>query len=321
MILMSNEGWTQTPNYMLDNMHLMKPAVFKVCMVVVRQTCGYEDGPNRRKEWDKLSTSRIMKLSGLSNRAVIDAVETAIAESWIERRPSGQYFEYRVSPVKKVHSLPKNEKSYENSSQVNEKTYEESSQVTYEESSQVEQTYENSSQEPMKIVHTQKKDLKENNNQGNGAGFQSTGDPMLDAAIAKQERRQKQGGNYVQDWQVDLNKKLPAKERLVIVEGLARMFGLTAKLNTDSKTLETFHRQSVSLFEMGYTTLEQIECLFNLWMTDEWRRKNKDKITIFKFTDFASQRKEEEKQKESRPKKVIKIYNQYTGQNEERVIG
>ena len=149
----------------------------------------------------------------------------------------------------------------------------------------------------------------------------STGDPMLDAAIAKQERRQKQGGNYVQDWQVDLNKKLPAKERLVIVEGLARMFGLTAKLNTDSKTLETFHRQSVSLFEMGYTTLEQIECLFNLWMTDEWRRKNKDKITIFKFTDFASQRKEEEKQKESRPKKVIKIYNQYTGQNEERVIG
>ena len=321
MILMSNEGWTQTPNYMLDNMHLMKPAVFKVCMVVVRQTCGYEDGPNRRKEWDKLSTSRIMKLSGLSNRAVIDAVETAIAESWIERRPSGQYFEYRVSPVKKVHSLPKNEKSYENSSQVNEKTYEESSQVTYEESSQVEQTYENSSQEPMKIVHTQKKDLKENNNQGNGAGFQSTGDPMLDAAVAKQERRQKQGGNYIQDWQVDLNKKVDAKLRVEMANRLAGLMGLSAKMENDDKTLRTMHEQVVTLYQMGYTTSEKMEALYALWMADEWRKNNKDKLTVYKFTDFASQKNQEEKEaKEAKKPKIVRIINQYTGQVEDRHV-
>lgn len=147
---MANEGWTQTPNFILDNMANMKPAVFKVCMVVVRQTCGYIDDQKNRKEWDRLSTSRIMELAGLSNRAVIDAVEEAIADGWIERRPSGQYYEYRVSPMKKVHSL-------------NEPTYENSSQVSSENSSQVEPTYENSSQEPMKKVHTQKKERNNNN--------------------------------------------------------------------------------------------------------------------------------------------------------------
>lgn len=146
---MANEGWTQTPNFILDNMDRMKPAVFKICMVVVRQTCGYIDDQKNRKEWDRLSTSRIMELSGLSNRTVIDAVEEAIKDGWIERRPAGQYFEYRVSPMKKVHSL-------------DEKTYEESSQVTYEESSQVEPTYEKISQEPMKKLHTQKKERNKN---------------------------------------------------------------------------------------------------------------------------------------------------------------
>ena len=138
-----NEGWTQTPNFILDNMANMKQAVFKVCMAVVRQTCGYIDAQGNRKEWDRLSTSRLMQLTGLSNRSVIDAVEKAISDGWIERRPAGQYFEYRLQPVKKVHSF---------------------SNETSEESSQVDATYEESSQEPMKKVHTQKKYSKENKN-------------------------------------------------------------------------------------------------------------------------------------------------------------
>lgn len=153
---MAEKGWTPTPNLILDNMANMKPAVFKVCMVVVRQTCGYvdEEGKNR-KEWDKLSTSRIMELSGLSNRAVIDAVEEAIEQGWIERRPSGQYFEYRLQPMKKVHSFSN-------------ETYEKSSQVDEENSP----TYEKSSQEPMKKVHTQKK--KENKRNNTSANAEAT---------------------------------------------------------------------------------------------------------------------------------------------------
>ena len=161
---MTANDWTKVPNFILDNMANMKPSVFKVCMVVVRQTCGYIDEQGNRKEWDKLSTSRFEKLAGLSNRAVIDAIETAIDDGWIERRQAGQYFEYRIAPMKKVHSFSnEDEKTYENSSQVDEKTYENSSQVSYEKSSQVEPTYENSSQEPMNFFHTQKKYFKEKN--------------------------------------------------------------------------------------------------------------------------------------------------------------
>lgn len=133
-------------------------------MAIVRQTGGYIDKQGNRKEWDKLSTSRIMELAGLSNRSVIDAVNEAIKDGWIERREAGQYFEYRISPMKKVHSLSNEpDETCELFSQVDEESYENSSQVSYENSSQVDATYEKSSQEPMKKVHTQKKRKKINN--------------------------------------------------------------------------------------------------------------------------------------------------------------
>lgn len=143
---MRNDSWTQTPNFILDNMPNMKPAVFKVCMAVVRKTFGYTDKNGARKVWDRISISQFMEATGLSNRAVIDAVEVAVSSGWIEKRANGQWFDYRVS-----------EQTYENSSQVDNETHENSSQETHENSSQVDETHENSSQEPMKIVHTQKK--------------------------------------------------------------------------------------------------------------------------------------------------------------------
>ena len=194
---MSNEGWTQTPNFILDNMANMKPAVFKVCMAIVRQTCGYINKQGDRKEWDKLSTSRLMQLTGLSNSAVIDSVKEAIEQGWIERRQSGQYFEYRIQPMKKVHSL--SNETYEKSSQV-ESTYEKSSQATY----------EKSSQEPMKKVHTQKKYIKENKKKVPNTATQHSPrandekvklkkepDPLTNAVMAAYiEVRGKNGVNY-----------------------------------------------------------------------------------------------------------------------------
>ena len=53
-------------------------------------------------------------------------------------------------------------------------------------------------------------------------------------------------------------------------------------------------------------------------MTGE--KKNLDKLTIFKFTDFASQKKQEENQRTQPQKRVVRIYNQYTQQYEERTV-
>ena len=149
----------------------------------------------------------------------------------------------------------------------------------------------------------------------------STGDPMLDAAVAKQERRQKQGGNYIQDWQVDLNKKVDAKLRVEMANRLAGLMGLSAKMENDDKTLRTMHEQVVTLYQMGYTTSEKMEALYALWMADEWRKNNKDKLTVYKFTDFASQKNQEEKEaKEAKKPKIVRIINQYTGQVEDRHV-
>jgi len=99
------------------------------------------------------------------------------------------------------------------------------------------------------------------------------------------------------------------------------LFGLTAKIENDDKTLRTMHEQVVSLFGMGFTTMDAIRRLFEVWVADDWRNKNRDKLTVYKFTDFASQKKQEqEKSAQGRQRKVITIFNQYSGQMEEKVI-
>lgn len=144
------DGYTCIPNYVLDNMHQMKGSVFQIVCAVARKTVGWEDGNGGRKEWDRISISQFCKATGLSNRSVIDAVNSAIADGWIERKEAGQYFTYRLEPVKKVHRSET--QTSEKSSQVNTPTY------------------EKSSQEPVKKVHTQKKDLnKEKESSANAA--------------------------------------------------------------------------------------------------------------------------------------------------------
>jgi hypothetical protein len=58
---------TQVPNIFLDRvMPAATEAVFKLLMCVARQTYGW------RKEWDAISITQLEKLTGLSNRSVID---------------------------------------------------------------------------------------------------------------------------------------------------------------------------------------------------------------------------------------------------------
>lgn len=154
---MTKPRTTPTPNHILDNMANMKPSVFAICMAVVRQTAGYDagKGDGTRREWDEISTSQFMKLTGLSNRAVIDGIKQAVEDGWIERKKDGNSFRYRVAP-------------YEKSSQVI-VNYENSSQVSYEESSQIDdENYENSS-------HTKES----NNNTPNGVAGKPPALPSL----------------------------------------------------------------------------------------------------------------------------------------------
>ncbi len=159
---------TPTPNHILDNMHRMKPAVFKVCMAIVRQTVGYDagNGDGTRREWDEISTSQFQTLTGLSNRAVIDAVKEAIEKGWIEREVDGNSFRYRIAP-------------YEKSSQVIVK-YEKSSQATYEKSSQSsDEVYEESSQVDAEIYEKSSYTKESIYNTPNGVSDKPTPAPPL----------------------------------------------------------------------------------------------------------------------------------------------
>lgn len=148
---------------------------------------------------------------------------------------------------------------------------------------------------------------------------QSTGDPFMDAARAKFERSQNGNGNrgYAQDWQIELNRRMPARERVVIVDLVARLFGLTAKMNSDDKTLKMVHEQAVVLADTGHDTPEKVEALHAVWMADDWRKNNPDKLTVYKFTDFASLKAEEAKAKAApKTKKAVTFFNQYSGKTE-----
>ena len=90
------ENFTKTPNVILDNMPNMKNSVFVICMAVARKTLGYQ------KEWDKISNSQFIRLTGLSNKGVSLAIDEAIAAGWIERRASGNTYEYSVKGANSV---------------------------------------------------------------------------------------------------------------------------------------------------------------------------------------------------------------------------
>jgi len=75
---------TQTPNELFDDhMRTMTGAELKVILAICRKTFGWH------KEKDKISTSQLMELTGLSNRAVIDAVRKLIKINLIARRQIG----------------------------------------------------------------------------------------------------------------------------------------------------------------------------------------------------------------------------------------
>lgn len=82
-------NYTQTPNLFLDE-HLpeMSGSETKIVLAIIRQTFGWH------KEKDRLSISQLMEMTGLSNRTVIDATQSAIDRGVIDREEAGSSYRY-----------------------------------------------------------------------------------------------------------------------------------------------------------------------------------------------------------------------------------
>lgn len=134
-------SYTQVENVVLDRlMAILSPSEFKVYMAIYRKTIGWGDVV------DCLSTSQIMKLTGLSNRVVIQCVKSLKEKLLISVEIGMRGINKITINLKQLHSNSTyDEKSLvtksHNSPMTNShSTYDEKSQVTYDESSHTKET-------------------------------------------------------------------------------------------------------------------------------------------------------------------------------------
>jgi len=92
-------GFIQIPNYFFGDtatqgvMAVCKPNTFKVVLVVIRQTIGWN------KEKDIISWSQFMKLTGMSKGALEDAIPNALNNGFIDRELVGvNTYSYWIPP-------------------------------------------------------------------------------------------------------------------------------------------------------------------------------------------------------------------------------
>ena len=108
---MADTGYTQIPNCILDSMAKMHRATLAIILSVARKTAGFADGNGGRKEWDTISLTQFEQMTDLSRQGVIEAIEDAVKNGWLERRKVGlQRYEYRITsqesrPVELVNSV------------------------------------------------------------------------------------------------------------------------------------------------------------------------------------------------------------------------
>jgi phage replication O-like protein O len=89
-IVTEQNGYTRTPNSILDRMACMKEVELRVVLAVIRKTTGYQ------KERDRISLSQFEDMTGLSRQGVLDGITLAIEHGHITRTPDRQWFVYQV---------------------------------------------------------------------------------------------------------------------------------------------------------------------------------------------------------------------------------
>lgn len=89
-------NYTQIPNAILDNMASMTMPEYLVISAICRQTFGWH------KKSEKLSATQLQALTGLSKHAVLDALDAALRDGWITRKPAGQTYRYTVNVLERT---------------------------------------------------------------------------------------------------------------------------------------------------------------------------------------------------------------------------
>lgn len=103
--------YTKVPNGLIEAIPDMNGSEIAVCMVVCRQTLGYQ------RLWDKISITQFVKLTGMSNRSIIDAIEVAVADGWIIRKRDGDSYQYTIRGAEEI--LASEKTSHENVAETN----------------------------------------------------------------------------------------------------------------------------------------------------------------------------------------------------------
>lgn len=116
----------------------------------------------------------------------------------------------------------------------------------------------------------------------------STGDPYMDAAMNKFNRRQAGLPVYGRQFEIaEWNMELPAKTRTPIAEAIAGATGKRALWDAgDDKLHSQLHRAAIQAHKMGYN-VERINSLADDWRAD-WRGKGGGSVT--QFVEFLSER-------------------------------
>lgn len=118
-----------------------------------------------------------------------------------------------------------------------------------------------------------------------------TGDPLMDAAQHRFNRKQQDGSkaNRRGAWP-EIDKKCSPVQRLPLVEKLIDIHGLRSLINEagDDSKLADMHQMAADLYAMGYTTTEGIETVYAGWRID-WKNKIP---TARQFVQYASTQKD-----------------------------
>jgi hypothetical protein len=120
-------------------------------------------------------------------------------------------------------------------------------------------------------------------------------------------------------WQAELNLELEAKQRVPLAQKLAQVCGLEAVIDAgDDVKNEQCHRAAITLYRMGIATPADLSDWYADYLRDEWTRSNHPHPSPHKVTELVS-KKAQVKAPPAPQQKRVRIFNQYTGQYEERM--
>lgn len=130
----------------------------------------------------------------------------------------------------------------------------------------------------------------------------STGDPYMDAAQRKWDRKQnglpvsnQHGQMQIAEW----NLEMPAKPRRLLAEAIATATGKLALWNAgDDKLHVQLHEAAIKAHKMGYTP-ERVARLTDAWR-DNWRAKGGG--SVGQYLEFLSEQTTEAPKQQRRPR-------------------